>query len=78
MAKFIIYKELRKALKDGGHSFKSDSDTEVLLKLFNGGERSMFREAKWLLFICDLRQSRKDTLFSKGQDGHQALALQHG
>jgi len=69
------YIELRDVLESKGHSFRTDSDTEVVLRAYlEWGEDAFERfEGMWALAIFDFRSG--DLLFSRDRFGEKPLYL---
>ncbi|REJ75485.1 MAG: asparagine synthase (glutamine-hydrolyzing) [Acidobacteria bacterium] len=79
---FYNYRELRRKLEEDGHEFYTNSDTEVILHLYDkyGSRcveylRGMFAFAVWdekerSLFLARDRTGQKPLLYSRRPDGH--------
>jgi asparagine synthase (glutamine-hydrolysing) len=56
------YRELRSELKSNGHSFRTESDTEVLLQLYLAHGTDMLKHLNGMFAFC-IYDSREDILF---------------
>ena len=69
------YQEIREELLANGHTFRTKSDTEVIVHLVRGSGRGVRPAPAWDVCIRDLGPSYRDTSACAGSNGDQATLL---
>lgn len=67
------YQELRRSLLDAGHVFRTDSDTEVLVHLYEDDGHEMFRALRGMYAVCVYDRRDQSLLLGRDPFGEKPL-----